>query len=326
MAYDLDFERPLAEIDKKLTGLLQKRGDKQKLEERRQIEELERQLEEKTRAIYGGLTPWQKVQVARHRDRPYTADYIKLICDDFFELRGDRRYGDDRALMGGIASIDGKTVMILGHQKGRDTKEKQECSFGLAHPEGSRKALRLMRHAERFRMPLVALVDTQGASPDLESELRSVSQAIGENLYVMSVLRTPSVAIVIGEGGSGGALQISVTDRILMLEHAFYTVASPEAAASILWREASFAANAAEAMRITAQDLYELRLIDGIIPEPLGGAHTDHRLAASLVKEAILSQLAELERIPLDTVLEQRYQRYRSIGIFAGEPVGAGAG
>lgn len=325
MAYDLDFERPLAELEKKLTHALQRRSDKQRPEERRQIEELERQLAETTRSIYASLTPWQKVQVARHRDRPYTADYIKLMCDDFFELRGDRRYGDDRALMGGIASIDGKSVMIMGHQKGRDTKEKQECSFGLAHPEGSRKALRLMQHAERFHMPLVTLIDTQGASPDLESELRSVSQAIGENLLVMAVLRTPSVAVVIGEGGSGGALQISITDRILMLEHAFYTVAAPEAAANILWRDTAFAANAAEAMRITARDLYDMHLIDGIIPEPLGGAHRDHRLAAAAVKDAILAELVELERIPTDTLVAQRYDRYRRIGVGTNSPVAAAA-
>jgi acetyl-CoA carboxylase carboxyl transferase subunit alpha len=323
MAFDLDFERPLAELDKRLTQLVQKHGEKPRSDDLTQIGELERQLEEKTRAIYSALTPWQQVQVARHRDRPYTADYIKLMCDDFFELRGDRRYGDDRALMGGIASIAGKTVMIMGHQKGRDTKEKQECSFGLAHPEGSRKALRLMQQAERFRMPLVTLVDTQGASPDLESELRSVSQAIGENIFVMAVLRTPSVAVVIGEGGSGGALQISVTDRILMLEYAFYTVASPEAAASILWRDAAFASNAAEAMRITARDLYDLKLIDGIIPEPLGGAHRDHRLAVAAVKDAILVEIAELERMPMDTLLARRYERYRTIGVGAYEPVGA---
>ncbi len=323
MAYDLEFERPLAELDKKLNQLLQKRSEKLKPEERRQIDDLSRQLDERTRHIYASLTPWQHVQVARHKDRPYTADYIKLICDDFFELRGDRRFGDDRALMGGIATIDGKTVMILGHQKGRDTKERQECFFGLAHAEGSRKALRLFQHAERFNMPVVTLVDTQGASPDLESELRGVSEAIAENLLVMSALRTPTVAVVIGEGGSGGALQISVADRILMLEHAIYYVAAPEAAASILWRDASQAPAAAEAMRISASDLHDLSLIDGIIPEPLGGAHRDHRAAAANVKDAILSNLAELERLSLDELLARRYARYRAVGTFACQPLAA---
>jgi len=321
MAYDLDFERPLAELEKRLNALMQKRSEKLKPEERKQIEELGRQLEERTREIYSSLTPWQHVQVARHKDRPYTADYIKLMCDDFFELRGDRRYGDDRALMGGIASIDGKTVMILGHQKGRDTKEKQECFFGLAHAEGSRKALRLFQHAERFHLPVVTLVDTQGASPDLESELRGVSEAIAENLLVMAALRTPTLAVVVGEGGSGGALQISVADRILMLEHAIYYVAAPEAAASILWRDAAHAAEAAQAMKISAQDLLALKLVDGIIPEPPGGAHRDHRAAAAAVKEAILTNLAELERLSLDELLAQRYRRYRSIGVVACEPI-----
>jgi acetyl-CoA carboxylase carboxyl transferase subunit alpha len=323
MAYDLDFERPLAELEKRLNALAQKRSEKLKPEERKQIEELGRQLEERTREIYAALTPWQHVQVARHKDRPYTADYIKLMCDDFFELRGDRRYGDDRALMGGIASIDGKTVMILGHQKGRDTKEKQECFFGLAHAEGSRKALRLFQHAERFHLPVVTLVDTQGASPDLESELRGVSEAIAENLLVMAALRTPSLAVVIGEGGSGGALQISVADRILMLEHAIYYVAAPEAAASILWRDSAHAAEAAEAMKISAQDLLALKLVDGIIPEPLGGAHRDHRAAAAAVKEAIVANLAELQRLSTDELLAQRYRRYRSIGAVACEPIAA---
>ena len=312
MAYDLDFEKPLAELDRRLTQAKHK-----KPEDHQQVNDLERQIAEATRSTYSQLTPWQRVQVARHKERPYTADYIKLICDDFFELRGDRRFADDRAILGGIASIEGKTVMILGHQKGRDTKERQECTFGMAHPEGCRKAQRLMRHAERFRMPVVTLVDTPGASPDLGDEQRGISQAIAENLFVMSQLRTPILTIVIGEGGSGGALAISVADRILMLEHAIYTVASPEAAASILWRDSKHAASAAEAMRITAPDLYELRLVEGIIPEPLGGAHQDHRQAAEYVKQAILTHLAELQRLPVDQLLEQRYARYRGVGACA---------
>jgi acetyl-CoA carboxylase carboxyl transferase subunit alpha len=316
MAYDLEFERPLADLERRMQNL-QRKGDRMKADERTQLRDLERQLEGRTRQIYAGLTPWQRVQVARHRDRPYTNDYIKLICDDYFELRGDRRYGDDRAIQGGMASIDGKTVMILGHQKGRDLKEKTECSFGLTHPEGCRKALRMMREAERFHMPVVTFIDTQGASPGLEDEQRGISQAIAENLEVMPVLRTPFLSIVIGEGGSGGALAFGVADRILMLENSIYMVASPEAAASILWRDAKFAAFAAEAMKITAPDLLELGLIEQVVPEPLGGAHHNHGEMAATLKEVILEQLRELEGYSLDVLLEKRYQRYRTIGAFA---------
>jgi acetyl-CoA carboxylase carboxyl transferase subunit alpha len=271
-------------------------------------------LERQTRELYSALTPWQRVQVARHRERPYTADYIKLICDDFFVLRGDRRYGDDRAIVGGIASVEGRTLMLIGHQKGRDTKERQECNFGMAHPEGYRKAQRLMLQAERFHMPVVTLIDTAGASLGLEDEQRGIAEAIAENLLTMARLRTPILAIVIGEGGSGGALGISVADRILMMENAIYTVAAPEAAASILWRDSAFASSAAEAMKIAAPDLLALGLIEDIIPEPLGGAHRNPRAAAEAVKSAIQTHLTELERIAIPDLLERRYARYRAIG------------
>ena len=322
MAYDLEFERPLSDIEKQIHGI-ERKGEKMKAEDRTQVRELRQRLDHRTDEIYRALTPWQRVQVARHKDRPYTHDYIKLMCDDFFELRGDRRHGDDRAILGGIASLDGKTVMILGNQKGRDTKEKVECNFGLAHAEGYRKAQRIMRQAERFHLPVVTLIDISGASPDLEAEQRGIAGAIAENLQVMAVLRTPVLAIVIGEGGSGGALGISVADRILMLEHAIYTVASPEAAASILWRDAAFASSAAEAMKITAPDLLELRLIEEIIPEPRGGAHHDHRAAADAVKAAILRNIGELEQLPVEELLEHRYRRYRDIGAYTREPIGA---
>lgn len=322
MPYDLDFEKPLADIEKRIQTL-QKRGERMKPDERAQVNELERELERRTREIYGALTPWQRVLVARHRNRPYTADYIKLMCDDFFELRGDRRFGDDRAILGGLASIDGRTVMLIGHQKGRDTKERQESNFGMPHPEGYRKAERLMQQAERFHLPIVTLVDTPGASLTLEDEERGIAQAIAENLLVMSRLRTPILSIVIGEGGSGGALGISVADRILMLENSIYTVATPEAAASIMWRDAAFASEAAAAMKITANDLLGLRLIEGIIPEPYGGAHRDHRAAVAAVKNTININLAELEQVPLDTLVERRYQRFRAIGAFQHETVGA---
>jgi acetyl-CoA carboxylase carboxyl transferase subunit alpha len=320
MPYDLDFERPLAELERKIQSL-QRRADKLRPEERAQLADLEQELERRLRRIYAALTPWQRVQVARHRQRPYTRDYIRLMCDDFFELRGDRRYGDDRAIQGGIANLGGRTIMLLGHQKGRDTKERQECSFGMAGPEGYRKALRLMQHAARFRMPIVTLIDTSGAALDLAAEERGIALSIAENLIAMARLGTPIVCVVIGEGGSGGALGISVGDRILMLENAIYTVASPEAAASILWRDAAFAANAAEAMKITAQDLLSMGLVDGIIAEPLGGAHRDHQEAATNLKIAILTHLDELGQQPLDALLECRYQRFRAVGAHAAEPV-----
>jgi acetyl-CoA carboxylase carboxyl transferase subunit alpha len=252
--------------------------------------------------------------VARHKHRPYTRDYIKLMCDEFFELRGDRHYGDDRAIQGGVACLNGRAVMILGHQKGRDTRERMECNFGMAHPEGYRKAMRLMRHAERFHMPVITLIDIAGAAIDLEAEERGISVAIAENLIGMAQLRTPILCIVTGEGGSGGALGISVGDRILMLEHSIYTVASPEAAASILWRDSAFAPNAAETMKITAQDLLERGLIEEIAPEPLGGAHRDLTEMAAILKETITRNLDELCALPIDELLQARYQRYRAIG------------
>jgi acetyl-CoA carboxylase carboxyl transferase subunit alpha len=320
MTFDLDFERPLADIEKQIQNL-QRRGDRLRPEERRQIAALEQELDERVRAMYAELTPWQRVQVARHKQRPYTGDYIKLMCDDFYELRGDRRFGDDRALLGGIASIDGQTLMILGHQKGRDTRERQEVNFGMPHAEGYRKALRLMRQAEKFSMPIVSLIDTAGAALDLEAELRGISQAIAENLLVMARLRTPILAVVIGEGGSGGALGISVADRILMMENTYYTVAAPEAAASIMWRDKAFAPSAAEAMKITPTDLLALGLIEAIIAEPAGGAHRDHSAAAAKVKHAILTNLAELRTMSPEQLLDARYQRFRRIGVVSDKAI-----
>ena len=314
MAYDLEFERPLAEIEKRISHA-QRRGDRMRPEDRAHVAELQRELAQRTKEIYSSLTPWQRVQVARFRDRPYTNDYIKRMCDDYFELRGDRRFADDRAIQGGVASIGGQSVVLMGHQKGRDLKEREESNFGMAHPEGYRKALRLFRYAERFHFPVVTLIDTTGAYPGLGDEERGISQAIAENLMVMAGLRTPIVCIVIGEGGSGGALGIGVGDRVLMLENAVYTVAAPEAAASIIWRDNAFAPDAAQAMKITASELLELGIVDGIIPEPLGGAHRDYQAAADSVKEAIVRELAELQRLSTDVLLDHRYQRFRVIGL-----------
>ncbi|HZC07840.1 MAG TPA: acetyl-CoA carboxylase carboxyltransferase subunit alpha [Ktedonobacterales bacterium] len=314
MAYDLEFERPLADIEKRIAHL-QRRGERMRSDDRAQVAELQRELNRRTEEIYSSLTPWQRVQVARFRDRPYTNDYIKRMCDDYFELRGDRRFADDRAIQGGVASVGGQTIVLLGTQKGRDLKEREECNFGMAHPEGYRKALRLFRYAERFHYPVVTLIDTTGAYPGLGDEERGISQAIAENLLVMAGLRTPIVCIVIGEGGSGGALGIGVGDRVLMLENAVYTVAAPEAAASIIWRDNAFAPDAAEAMKITAPELLQLGIVDGIIPEPLGGAHRDYQASAENVKSAILRELADLKRFSTGELLERRYQRFRVIGL-----------
>lgn len=318
MNFDLEFERPLARIEEQIHKL-ERRAERLTAEQRVHLDELKRELEKQTEDLYGQLTPWQRVLVARHRQRPYTADYVRLMFTDFFELRGDRRFGDDRAILGGMANLDGRTVMLIGHQKGRDLREREECNYGMPHPEGYRKALRLMRHAERISMPVLTFIDTQGAYLGLEDEARGQSQAIAENLQVMSVLRTPVLTVVIGEGGSGGALAIGLCDRILMQENTYYTVAAPEAASNILWRDTHHAADAAAAMKISAPDLLERHLIDGIVPEPAGGAHRNHQDAANLLKASVMVHLNELCATPLDTLLEHRYARWRSVGVFASE-------
>ncbi len=310
MSYDLDFEKPLAELDKRIQSL-RKRNDKARADE---LAALERELAQATAELYRNLTPWQRVQVARHKDRPYTADYIRYLFPDFFELRGDRRFADDRAILGGVATFAGRTVLIVGHQKGRDTKERLDCNFGMAHPEGYRKALRLFEHAEKFGFPVFTFIDTPGAYLNLAAEERGIAEAIAENLLRMSTLRVPIIATVIGEGGSGGALGIGVADRIIMLENSIYSVASPEAAASILWKSTSFAPQAAEAMRIIAPALLELGLIDRVVDEPLGGAHRDHRAVAETVRTALQEELAHLLNLPIPTLLDQRYARLREIG------------
>lgn len=313
MAYDLDFEKPLADLEKKIASL-QRKGDRLKPEEHVQLQELERDLRSRTEEIYKNLTSWQTIQVARHKDRPYAADYIRLMCDDFFELHGDRSFGDDHAIMAGPATLDGQTVMLLSHQKGRDMKEKQFRNLGMPHPEGYRKACRLMQQAERFKFPIISLIDASGASPSLMDEERGQAEAIAVSLYLMARLQVPIVATVIGEGGSGGALAISIADRILMMEHSIYTVAAPEAAANIMWRDPVYAQYAAEGMRIGARELLPLGIIDALVPEPLGGAHRNYRQAADNLKTALLQQLAELKEIPMDELLEQRYQKFRAIG------------
>ncbi len=313
MAYDLEFEKPLAELDKRIAAL-QRKGDRLKAEEQAQLKELERELQRHTKELYSHLTPWQTVQVARHKDRPYAADYIKLMCADFLELHGDRSFGDDHAIIAGPAQLEDQSVMLVCHQKGRDLKERVFRNNGMPHPEGYRKAHRLMRQAEKFNLPVITLIDVSGASPGLEDEERGQSEAIAANLYLMSRLRVPIIATIIGEGGSGGALAISVADRILMLEHSYYTVAAPEAAASIMWRDSSYAPQAAEAMHISAHEVHRLGPVDEMVPEPLGGAHRDYSKAAEYLKTALLRHIRELKQLSVEDLLEQRYQKFRQIG------------
>jgi acetyl-CoA carboxylase carboxyl transferase subunit alpha len=262
------------------------------------------------------LSAWDRVQLARDPQRPYTLDYVRLMLSDFVELHGDRLFGDDAAIVGGPATLDARTVMMIGHQKGRDTKENVLRRFGMARPEGYRKALRLMRQAEKFGIPVVTLIDIPGADPSLPAEERGQALAIAENLLAMSQLRVPIVSAIIGEGGSGGALAIGVADRVLMLENAIYSVASPEAAASILWKDNGHAADAAEAMRITARDLLGFGVIDEIVAEPPGGAQNDHAAAAAALRAALNTQLAELDQLGADELVTQRANRYRAVGAF----------
>lgn len=315
MAYDLEFEKPLAELERRIVSL-QRKGDRLKPDELRQLHDAEHELRRRTEEIYHNLSSWETVQVARHKDRPYSNDYLHLMCDNFFELHGDRSFGDDHAIIAGPAKLDGQTIMFVCHQKGRDMKEKQFRNLGMPHPEGYRKASRLMMQAEKFGFPIITLIDTPGAFLALGDEERGQSEAIAANLYLMARLRVPIIAVVIGEGGSGGALAISIADRILMLEHSIYTVAMPEASASILWRDNKYAPQAAEAMRISAKELKKLDLVDELIPEPLGGAHHNYRLAADNLKAALSKHLAHLKTLPIDELLELRYQKFRKIGVF----------
>jgi acetyl-CoA carboxylase carboxyl transferase subunit alpha len=319
MSYDLEFEKPLAELEKKIIAL-QRKGDRLKPDEHKQLQETERELRRRTEEIYKNLSSWDTVQVARHKDRPYSTDYIHLMCDDFFELHGDRSFSDDHSIVAGPAKLGDAHVMLVCHQKGRDMKEKQFRNMGMPHPEGYRKAGRLMQQAEKFGFPVICLIDTPGAFLGLADEERGQSEAIAANLYLMSRLEVPIIAVVIGEGGSGGALAISVADRILMLEHSIYTVAMPEASASILWRDKVYAPQAAEAMRISAKELKSIDLIDELVPEPLGGAHHNYGLAANNIKTSLLRNLAELEIFPVDELLERRYQKFRNIGKFGIAP------
>ena len=308
----LDFEQPIADLEQQILDLQDSELDDTSLQ--KEVLRLNESVMKTTEKIYSNLSPWQNVQVARHPERPHFIDYIERITEHFDELHGDRHFSDDRAVMGGIGSIGEYKVMFIGHEKGRSTDEKILHNFGMSQPEGYRKACRLMELAERFFMPVVTLIDTPGAYPGIDSEERGQSEAIAHNLRVMSSLKTPIIVNVIGEGGSGGALALGVGDHITMLENSTYSVASPEACASIVWRDSSMAEKAAEAMKLNANSILELGLIDEIIPEPLGGAHRNFDQASSNLSKAILKSLDELTKLPINSLVEKRYERLMGYG------------
>jgi acetyl-CoA carboxylase carboxyl transferase subunit alpha len=311
----LEFEQPIAELEARIDELRYV-DDDATVDIGEEIERLRKKSETLTRSIFSNLTAWQIAQLARHPQRPYMLDYVELCCTDFQELHGDRMYSDDAAIVGGLARLEGRPIVLIGHQKGRDVKERVMRNYGSARPEGYRKALRLMRMAEKFSLPIVTMIDTAGAYPGVGAEERGQSEAIARNLYVMSGLRTPIVTLVTGEGGSGGALAIGIADRVLMLQYSIYSVISPEGCASILWRSADKAETAAEAMGITAERLHGLGLVDGVIPEPLGGAHRDPSGTAEVVKNAIISALAELEPLSREALVAKRRQRLLNFGVY----------
>lgn len=314
----LEFEQPIAELEAKIDEL-KFLGSDTEINIGEEIARLKAKSRALTTSIFANLTPWQITQLARHPQRPYSLDYIGQVFTEFQELHGDRMYGDDLAIIGGLARLEGRSVMVIGHQKGRDTKERVRRNYGMPKPEGYRKALRLMKLAERFKLPLVTLIDTPGAYPGVGSEERGQSEAIARNLFEMSTLALPIVSVVIGEGGSGGALAIGVCDRLLMLQYSIYSVISPEGCASILWKSADKKELAAEAMGLTADRLIKLGLVDEIIREPLGGAHRDPTATAETLKAALVRNVSELEAQPIDKVLESRTARLKSFGVFAGE-------
>ena len=311
----LDFEQPIAELEAKIDEL-KFVGDDSELNISEEIARLRGKSDALTQNIFSKLSAWQIAQLARHPHRPYTLDYVRLCFTDFQQLHGDRMYADDHSLVGGIGRLEGQPVMIIGHQKGRDTKERVKRNYGMARPEGYRKALRLMRMAEKFHVPVISLIDTPGAYPGMGAEERGQSEAIARNLIVMAGLKTPIIGVVIGEGGSGGALAIGVADRLLMLQYGIYSVISPEGCAAILWKSAEKAEAAAEALGITAERLQKLGLVDGVIPEPLGGAHRDPEAMAETVKNALLSALAEMQALSTEQLLEQRRNRLATYGVY----------
>lgn len=314
-AYVLEFEKPLRELAMQLDALHQQSLESN-LDLKKEITAIEKKIEQTRREIYSNLTPWQRVQIARHPKRPYALDYVNLLCEDFLELHGDRQFRDDRALIGGTAFFNGHAVMIIAQQKGRDTKEKIARNFGMPQPEGYRKALRLMKMAEKFHLPILSFIDTPGAYPGIGSEERHVSEAIAVNLREMAMLKVPSIAIVVGEGGSGGALGIGMTDRVITFENSYYSVISPEGCAAILWKDGSAAAQAAEALKLNAATLEDLGVVEEVIPEPMGGAHYDSKAAAEALGRSLQKHLKDLLKLTTDKLLDARYERYRKLGVF----------
>ena len=311
----LEFEKPIIELEQKIEEM-RRYADNPDIA--LEIGKIEKKVNQLQLTVYAGLTRWQKVQLARHPDRPYTLDYIGMITKDFIELHGDRHFKDDKAIVGGLAHIDDRKVMLIGHQKGRDTKSNVFRNFGMPNPEGYRKALRLMKLAEKFKIPVVTLLDTPGAFPGLEAEERGQAEAIARNLLEMARLRVPIVVAIIGEGASGGALGLGVGDRILMMENSWYSVISPESCSSILWRSWDFKEQAAEALQLTAPDLKKQGIIDEIMPEPLGGAHRNPEQAARVLKEAILQELKQLAKVKPEKLLERRIEKFSKMGVWVG--------
>lgn len=310
----LEFEKPIAELEAKLNDMKQLAGDNDK-SVNNAIKALEKKILDLKKETFENLTGWQRVQLSRHPDRPYTLDYIYEITSDFIELHGDRNVSDDKAMVGGLGTIDGQTFMLIGQQKGRNTKQRQIRNFGMANPEGYRKALRLMKIAEKFNKPIVTFIDTPGAFPGLEAEERGQGEAIARNLKEMFMLKVPVICIIIGEGASGGALGIGIGDRVFMLENTWYSVISPESCSSILWRSWDYKEQAAEVLKLTAKDMLEHKMIDGIIREPLGGAHTDVKWMANEIKKVILSTAKELKAVSADQRIEERIAKFSSMGV-----------
>lgn len=313
----LEFEKPIIELEEKLAEIVSHcEGSNIDLDP--EVRRMRDKLDGLRLSIYGNLTAWQRVQIARHTARPFFLDYVRMAFTDFAELKGDRLFGDDPSMPGGFATIDGFRCVVIGQQKGRDVKENLLRNFGSPHPEGYRKALRLMRLAEKFHLPVVALIDTPGAYPGVGAEERHIAEAIAVNIREMMVLETPVVAVVIGEGGSGGALGIGVGDRVLMLENAYYSVISPEGCAAILWKHRKHAPEAAEALKLNARELMNLGLVDGVVPEPVGGAHKDPELAAANLKQAVTAALREITAVPIAKLVQARYEKFRKMGVFEG--------
>ncbi|NCC52559.1 MAG: acetyl-CoA carboxylase carboxyltransferase subunit alpha [Spartobacteria bacterium] len=313
--YALPFEKPIVELEKKVQDL-RSFSQNQDIDVSQEIEQMQQKIDDTRRDIYGHLTPWQKVQVARHPTRPYPIDYISNFSPEFLELHGDRLFADDHAIVGGFGKIADKKVLFIGTCKGRDTKSNLKCNFGCAYPEGYRKALRLMKLAAKFNLPIVTFIDTPGAFPGVESEERHIAEAIAVNLRESFTLPVPIVVVITGEGGSGGALGIGIGNRVLILEHSYYSVISPEGCAAILWKDRAFADKAAEALHLTSDALLEMKLVDEIIPEPVGGAHSDYEAVFENMKNAILRNLEELQELSTEELMQQRYEKFRAMGVF----------